>query len=152
MSLFRNSSLLIIPVVCLALFAAPAHAGNSACYGPRAQTNYLLQCAACHQPDGSGSPGTIPSLHHYLGAFSRDPRARAFPSSVSAAANSTLSNEELADVINWIICTMDGNQIRDGFKPYTAAEVGRYRRSPMEDVPATRRKLLKELGIAYPAD
>ena len=148
MSRFRSSSLFLIPVVCLA-FAASALAGKAPCYGPRAQTDYLLQCAACHQPDGSGSPGTIPSLHNYLGTFARDPRARFFPSSVSAAANSTLSNAELADVINWIICTMDADQIRDGFNPYTAKEVGRFRKSPLVDALKKRDELLKYLGADH---
>jgi cytochrome c553 len=136
--------------MCLA-FAASARAGKAPCYGPRAQMNFLIECAACHQPDGSGSPGTIPSLHDYLGTFAQDPRARFFPSSVSAAANSTLSNAALADVLNWIICTMDAGQIRDGFRPYTADEVGRFRKSPLVDAMSRRDQLLKQMGLAYPA-
>lgn len=146
---FPNSSRILTAIACLA-FTAGVNAAEQACYGPRAQTDFLMECAACHRPDGTGSVGTIPSLHEYLGTFSRDPKARAFASSVSGAANSPLNDAELADVLNWIICTMDAEQIQAGFQPYTAQEVARYRKAPLVDAMKTRSQLLDQLGLRYP--
>lgn len=112
----------------------------------RAQVNYLINCAGCHLPDGHGAPGTVPDLREYLGAFAQHPASRSFIARVPGAAGSPLNDRELAEVLNWILITMNGAQLRPGFKLYTEAEVAGYRRNTLIDVVPVRQALIKELA------
>jgi mono/diheme cytochrome c family protein len=112
----------------------------------RARVNFLLHCAACHLPDGHGSPGTVPDLHEYLGEFAQHPDSRSFIARVPGASGAPVNNAELAQVLNWVLITMNGDQLRPGFKPYTAEEVAGYRRDTLIDVAPERQALIKKLA------
>ena len=112
----------------------------------RARVNYLLNCAGCHLPDGHGLPGTVPDFREYLGEFAQHPASRSFIARVPGAAGSPLNDAELAEVLNWILITMNGGQLRADFKPYTAAEVAGYRRDTLIDVEPVRQALIETLA------
>ena len=112
----------------------------------RARVNYLLNCAGCHLPDGHGSTGTVPDFREYLGQFAQHPASRSFIARVPGAAGSPLNDAELAEVLNWILVIMNGEQLRPDFEPYTAVEVGRYRRDTLIDVAPVRQALIKTLA------
>src|SRR5258705_7250976 len=65
--------------------------------------NYMLQCMGCHTPDGSGAAGRVPSIRSTLLPFSAVVAGRQFLVQVPGASQSTLSNAELAELINWMI-------------------------------------------------
>ena len=113
----------------------------------QARVNFLLHCAACHRPDGHGSPGTVPDLREYLGEFAQHPDSRSFIARVPGASGAPVTDAELAQVLNWILITMNGDQLRAGFRPYTAAEVAGYRRNTIIDVAPVRQELIKKLAV-----
>ena len=109
--------------------------------------NYMLQCMGCHTPDGSGAAGRVPSIRSTLLPFSALAAGRQFLVQVPGASQSTLSDAELADLINWMIENL-GNEPRSVvFKRFTGAEVASYGRKPLVEVRATRESLLNATGI-----
>jgi len=115
----------------------------------RAEINYLLHCASCHQINGKGSPGNVPDLGEYPGRFAQHPDSRAFLAQVPGSSSAPISDQELADVLNWILYTMNMQQLTSEFKAYTAVEVGRYRKSPVVEIEKTRRRLIEKVVGDY---
>lgn len=135
-------------VFCAAAAAAPAADIPTLTQAEqqRAQVNYLINCAGCHLPDGHGAPGTVPDLREYLGAFAQHPASRSFIARVPGAAGSPLNDRELAEVLNWILITMNGAQLRPGFRLYTETEVAGYRGDILIDVVPVRQALIRTLA------
>jgi len=109
--------------------------------------NYMLQCMGCHTPDGSGAAGRVPSIRSTLLPFSALATGRQFLVQVPGASQSTLSDAELADLLNWMIENLSKEPRGVVFKRFTAAEVASYRRKPLVEVRATRESLLNATGI-----
>lgn len=137
------AGLLLAGTALAALAAAPALAPD---VEQRARVNYLLHCAGCHLPDGHGSPGTVPDLREYLGEFAQHPESRSFIARVPGASGAPVSDAELAEILNWILVTMNGDQLRPGFEPYTVDEIGRYRRDVLIDVEPARQALIATIA------
>jgi hypothetical protein len=108
--------------------------------------NYMLQCMGCHTPDGSGAAGRVPSIRSTLLPFSAVAAGRQFLVQVPGVSQSTLSNAELADLLNWMIENLSNEPRGVGFKRFTPAEVASYRRRPLVEVRATRERLLNATG------
>jgi hypothetical protein len=109
--------------------------------------NYMLQCMGCHTPDGSGAAGRVPSIRPTLLPFSAVAAGRQFLVQVPGASQSTLSNAELAELLNWMIENLSNEPRGVIFKRFTDAEVASYRRKPLVEVGATRERLVNETGI-----
>jgi cytochrome c peroxidase len=107
------------------------------------QYNYLLHCGGCHIEDGSGMTGVVPDLNEHMGFFASFPEGRAYLIRVPGSAHSPLRDEQLAEVLNWMLGTFAAE---DSPQPYTADEVTENRRVPMYDAPGTRKELLQRLG------
>ena len=108
----------------------------------------------CHGATAAGVPGKIPPLAGTLARFMRSPAGRDYVLRVPGAANSPLSDEQLAAVLNWIARTYDGAEVSTDTPPFTTAEVARVRHSPLASVLATRGAVVKSLaasGAAPPA-
>ncbi len=112
-------------------------------YEPR--INYMLQCMGCHTPDGSGEPGRVPSFKETLVPFAGSPAGRRFLVQVPGAAQSTLSDAELAELLNWMIQNLTRTPSAV-VRPFTGAEVASYRRTPLVAVRATRAALIRQLS------
>ena len=108
--------------------------------------NYMLQCMGCHTPDGSGAAGRVPSIRSTLLPFSAVVAGRQFLVQVPGASQSTLSNAELAELINWMIENLSNGPRAVVFVRFTGAEVASYRRKPLVEVRATREHLLNATG------
>lgn len=106
------------------------------------QVNYMLQCMGCHTPDGSGEPGRVPSIRTTLAPFASVPEGRRFLVQVPGSAQSTLSDAELAELLNWMIRTFSTHVQPGRFTPYTRREVASYRRTPLVEVRKARERLL----------
>jgi hypothetical protein len=117
-----------------------AGVGSAAAYEPR--INYMLQCMGCHTPDGSGEPGRVPSIKATLVPFATSAAGRRFLVQVPGASQSTLSDAELAELLNWMIENLSAAK-PDRFTHFTAAEVASFRRTPLVEVRATRERLLR---------
>ena len=118
-------------------------------YAGRARVNYALYCAGCHTMSGKGSPGIVPDLGEYLGQFAQNSESRPFLVQVPGASSSPLSDAELAEVTNWILYTMNADQLTKNFKPYTTAEVTEYRKTPLLDVIPVKDALVEKIVGAY---
>src|SRR5579862_6815251 len=111
----------------------------------RARQDWVLNCMGCHTANGSGIPGKVPALRNSLGHFVSLPEGRQFVMRVPGAANSALNDAELANVLNWLLATMNEQSRPASFKPYTAEEIAAHRRPALTDVARTRMKLVKQL-------
>jgi cytochrome c553 len=137
-------------------FAAFAFAGGgmSAAHASPAQ-DYMLYCMGCHGVQAEGVPGKVPPLAHSLGRFMRNTAGRNYLLRVPGAANSALSDAQLAAVLNWLAQEFNADELAADVPMFTAAEVTASRHSPLVSVLATRREVVRELaatGAAPPSD
>lgn len=116
----------------------------TAAHEPR--INYMLQCLGCHGPDGRGEPGHVPSIRSTLAPLSRSAAGRRYLLQVPGVALSSLSDPELAALLNWMIPALGGIQPKE-FRAFTAAEVARYRREPLVEISATRARLMRQIEL-----
>jgi mono/diheme cytochrome c family protein len=76
----------------------------------------------CHTPDGSGEPGRVPSIKETLVPFALNPNGRRFLIQVPGASQSTLTDAELAALLNWMVQNL--SVIKPArFTRFTEAEV-----------------------------
>jgi mono/diheme cytochrome c family protein len=132
--------------------AATALAATAAHASP--QQDYVLYCMGCHGPQAEGVPGKVPPLAHALGRYMRSPAGRNYVLRVPGAANSVLSDTQLAAVLNWVAQTFDAEELSGNVPLFTTEEVTGLRHSPLPSVLATRREVVTALattGLAPPA-
>ncbi|NHN36595.1 cytochrome c, class I [Pseudomaricurvus alcaniphilus] len=112
----------------------------------RAKFHYQMFCQGCHTRDGMGSD-SVPRLKGFIGNFLQSQKGREYLVRVPGSANSTLSNDLLAEVLNWKILTFGEHSIPDQWQPYSGEEVGRYRQHPLQEVLVYREELVDELKV-----
>lgn len=108
----------------------------------RAKVNYILQCQGCHQADGSGTQAT-PNLITHGKIFLSSPMGRDFFISVPGVATAPLSDEELTDLINYVIETIiiKTGDAKSFF--YEIAELSEYRQTKIvEDIAVKRNEII----------
>jgi hypothetical protein len=120
------------------------HSPLAGAYEPR--INYMLQCMGCHTPDGSGEPGRVPSLKETLVPFASSAEGRRFLVQVPGASQSTLSDAELAKLLNWMIRDLSTAKPAR-FRHFTPTEVAAYRRTPLVNVREARERLLRSSAV-----
>ena len=105
------------------------------------QFNYILHCQGCHLADGQATPGKIPPL---IGSalFLKVEGGREFLVRVPGVSLSIIPDEELAELMNWMLHRFSAEDMPAEFEPYTAEEVARYRREPLVEVETVRARLL----------
>lgn len=113
--------------------------------GYTARTNYILHCQGCHGADGVGGiPDEVPPLGNSVGYFLQVPGGRSYLIQVPGIAQAPVSDEELADVLNYILEHYSAAQLPASFRPYTSGEVAEVRRSG-KDIVALRNALVAEI-------
>jgi cytochrome c553 len=127
-----------------ALLAADALAGT-ACAGP--QQDYMLYCMGCHGGQAQGVAGKVPPLAGALARFMRTSEGRNYVLRVPGAANSALSDTQLAAVLNWLA---ESYRLPPEAPPapFTLEEVSAMRRTPLADVQGTRREVVRALAAS----
>ena len=141
-----RSTMFLLAAAAASIFTAVADASP--------QQDYILYCMGCHGPQAEGVPGKVPPLAHALGRYMRSPAGRNYVLRVPGAANSVLSDAQLAGVLNWLAQTFDAQELSSDVPLFSAAEVTSLRHSPLPSVLATRREVVRELaatGLAPPA-
>lgn len=141
---------LAVPALLLATGAAvatPGSANPDAMAGvanpARARQNWILACQGCHRADATGTPQTTPTMAGFVGRFLHVPGGREYLAQVPGVATAALSNDALAEVLNWSLVRFDPAHLPGDFTPYTAAEVGRLRMKPLRtEAAATRASLV----------
>jgi cytochrome c553 len=111
----------------------------------RAWQHWTLNCQGCHRADGTGTDETAPSLAGTVAKFLHAPGGREYLGEVPGVASSALADADLAEVINWMLFRFDRAHVPAKFEPYTAAEVGRLRQTPLHiEASKLRDKLLQQ--------
>jgi hypothetical protein len=145
---------IVILAVALSPIAAPSTPRYAVAAGSPAELN-TLNCWGCHKPHAEGIPGTVPRLAHSMGDFLKVPGGREYLVEVPGVAASSLSDAEIAEVLNWLLYTFNQPELPADFKPYTAAEIATYRPHQLIRITETRDELVKRLkarGIVVPDD
>ena len=135
------------------LLLAGAHSVLAAEASPNlARQNYILNCQGCHLADASGTADVVPRMSDFVGYFLHVDGGREFIVRVPGSANAPISDQELADLMNWLLANFSKEQIPAGFIPYTSEEVSELRSRPLMDVSGTRAGLIArikdKLGIS----
>ncbi|MBF6569244.1 MAG: cytochrome c [Candidatus Binataceae bacterium] len=116
---------------------------------------YVMNCWGCHQPHGEGIAGAVPRLKDTVGYFLQVPGGREYLIEVPGVAGSSLSNAQVAQVMNWMLSAFSSDQLPTDFKPYTEAEVAKYRPHQLNNIGVVRARLASQLaaqGIKIPSD
>ena len=132
------------------MLAAAVAAGLAATASAGPAQDYTLYCMGCHGAQAQGVPGRIPPLAGSVSLFMRTPAGRDYLLRVPGAANSALPDAQLAAVLNWLTASY-GAPDAPRPVPFTVAEVTRVRRTPLIDVQARRREVIRELAATGPA-
>lgn len=109
-----------------------------------AQSGYLENCGGCHGIQGSSARDEIPELSGRVGVFMQTPAGRAYLVQLPDVAFANLTDQALADVMNFVIFRVAGASTPRGAMPYTAVEVGNLRRAPLKnrDIGRVRAEIL----------
>jgi len=141
-----------LPEILMA-FALAGGGIGAACANPA--QDYMLFCMGCHGAQAEGVPGKVPPLAHSLGLFMRTAAGRNYLLRVPGAANSALSDAQLAAVLNWLAQQYNSEELSADVPMFTAAEVTASRHAPLVSVLATRREVVRDLaatGAAPPSN
>lgn len=106
--------------------------------------NYTLHCQGCHLADGRATPGRIPALVG-VGRFLAVAGGREYLVRVPGVSLSVIEDDELAELVTWVLYRFSGEDVPSDFEPYTAEEIARYRRRPLVDVERVRSELVAAL-------
>jgi mono/diheme cytochrome c family protein len=91
--------------------------------------DYMLNCMGCHQQDGAGVEGRVPSLLG-LDRHLRTARGREYLVRVPGVSQVGLSNRRLAALVNWTLAQFGTG----AFDPYTPAEIAPLRARPLRNL------------------
>jgi hypothetical protein len=108
--------------------------------------NYLLFCAGCHGLNATGVPHKVPALTKTLPLFIGSEEGRDFLLRVPGVANSALSDQGLAAVLNWLIATLDTPTAH--WDDFVADDVRRARQTPLMSVAESRRQIVSHLRLS----
>jgi mono/diheme cytochrome c family protein len=130
---------------------APAAQPNTHLSEPR--RDFLLNCGGCHGYEGISNPKLVPNLKDLVGYYLNIPEGRAYLARLPNVAFSTLSDQKLTAVLNYVVFDIGGGSAPAGAKPYEAAEVSKWRQQPLTEVSlsAYRRQLVETLVNQYQA-
>ena len=123
--------------------AAVSFAWANMAWGYQPAVNYQLRCMGCHLADGSGQSGRVPSIRRSLVLFSAFPEGREYVVRVPGVAQSPLSDEETAALLNWMARNLSDLKVPRGFVEYSEAEIHGLRGHPLVEVRALRAHLWK---------
>jgi mono/diheme cytochrome c family protein len=110
--------------------------------------DYMLYCMGCHGADAQGVPGKVPPLARSLGDYMRTAAGRNYVLRVPGAASSVLSDAQLAGVLNWVAMRFSAAQLPGDVSWFTTEEVAQARHTPLADVLATRREIVRSLAAS----
>jgi hypothetical protein len=132
-------------------FALGASVSSSAVATEQVVSDYMLSCQGCHLPDGSGFPQRgVPAFPGVLGRFLHVEGGREFLIRVPGVAQSGLSDERLATLMNWLLTTFSPNELPKDFRAFSVDEISRWRHQPLVNVTATRSDLVERMSRKHP--
>jgi hypothetical protein len=92
------------------------------------QSDYVEHCSGCHGMQGNSAPAEIPVLRDRVGYFMCTKEGRDYLIRLPNVAYSAITdNQELAEMMNFVVFGLGGRSAPKGAKPFTAAEVAKLR-------------------------
>ena len=92
------------------------------------QSDYVEHCSGCHGMQGDSAPADIPVLRDRIGYFMCTREGREYLIRLPNVAYSAISdNQQLANMMNFVVFGLGGASAPKGTKPFTAAEVAKLR-------------------------
>ncbi|MCP5091722.1 MAG: cytochrome c, class I [Gammaproteobacteria bacterium] len=89
-------------------------------------------------------------MNNFLGYFLHSREGRDFVIRVPGVSLAQLPDDEIAELMNWLINAYSAEQRPDEFVPYTESEVNALRKSPEADPLATRLRILEAIAAEQP--
>jgi len=116
----------------------------------RASINYMIHCQGCHLPDAVGFAGQVPRMRNFVGYFLHSAEGSRFVIQVPGVATSSIPDDELSEMMNWLLLTYSAEQLPKPFEPYSTEEVAALR-SDLEASPeTTRMRILRRIAQDLP--
>lgn len=120
--------------------------GEALAGGDTPRTLYLLRCSGCHGIDGGGSrAGRVPGLAG-MNKLMLHPDGRLFLANVPGIENSSLTDEEIARLLNWALDRWADPSAPTAAAPLTAGEIGRLRQIQVDDLAGLRDRIAADLA------
>ncbi len=92
------------------------------------QSDYVEHCSGCHGMQGNSAPADIPVLRDRVGYFMCTAEGRDYLIRLPNVAYSAITdNQELADMMNFVVFGLGGRSAPANARPFTASEVARLR-------------------------
>lgn len=93
-----------------------------------ARSDYIENCGGCHGIQGNSAPAAIPVLRGRVGYFLCTPESRAYLIRLPNVAHSKITdNEQLAELLNFMVFGLGGDSTPASAPRFTAEEVTRER-------------------------
>ena len=127
------------PAVAAGILATACLAGNAAVPRlSRPQSNYLLACGGCHGENGVSNSRLVPELYGQVGYFLNTPAGREYLVRLPNVAFADMNDQDLAEVMNFLVFTLGAGSAPANASRYSRAEVARLRRRPLNEVSLLR--------------
>ncbi|GBU10261.1 hypothetical protein AwWohl_13990 [Gammaproteobacteria bacterium] len=112
--------------------------------------NYQIFCQGCHRPDGSGILGSVPALKSFMGYLTWSPKGRQYLMSSPGLSAPNLSEQDRADLLNWILLEFSEQSIPKDFQFFTHSEVAKNGDKVMLDTNQERQNIIKQIYHKLP--
>jgi len=110
----------------------------------------MVHCQGCHLPEAVGFAGHVPRMKDFVGYFLHSQEGREFIVRVPGAANSLLPDDQLTELLNWLLITYSTEQLPEPFVPFSVAEVAALRPELEADPEKTRMRILGRIAQDLP--
>jgi mono/diheme cytochrome c family protein len=112
----------------------------------RASVNYMIHCQGCHLPEAVGFAGKVPRMKDFVGYFLHSKEGREFVIRVPGVATSSLADDELTEMMNWLLLTYSADQLPKPFVPFSTEEVAALRPDLEANPEKTRMRILGKIA------
>ena len=117
----------------------------------RARINYMIHCPGCHLPEAVGFAGKVPRMKDFVGYFLHSKEGREFVIRVPGVATSSLPDDKLTEMMNWLLLTYSSEQLPEPFVPFSVAEVAALRPDLETNPEKTRMRILRQIAQELPS-
>ena len=108
------------------------------------RSDYLLHCGGCHLPDARGAPPKVPDMRNELSWLLSSQKGRDYLVQAPGASQAPVTDERLAEIVNWLLTEYNADTLPPDFKPLTTEEVSAARKHVLTNPIKARQQLWQE--------